>query len=95
MSEPIPEVYGRDRLLAFLRKYLLGGSAGHAAPVVSATNVVGSIISFPPMPMDAAINHPSMSFIDLEIPAGKTLTIAANGYLVVKDFRTDDLADWT
>ena len=29
MSEPIPEVYGRNKLIAFLKKYLLGEAPGH------------------------------------------------------------------
>ncbi len=35
MSEPIPEVFGRNKLIQFLRKYLLGQAPGHETRIIA------------------------------------------------------------
>jgi len=47
VSEPIPEVYGRNKLIAFLRKYLLGQAAGHEQRIVASNLTVGGYIEVP------------------------------------------------
>jgi len=93
MSEPIPEVYGRNKLIAFLRKYLLGQAPGHEAPRISVTQIR---ISEPLVRMGETTTNPlvlggsqtiarAISFCDITVPADVTLTIESGGILVVKD----------
>ena len=86
MSEPIPEVYGRNKLIVFLKKYLLGDAPGHEPKKIAVINLVTSFITGPTtFARSTTLSGPSISFSDITVPDGLILTIDSGATLVVKD----------
>jgi hypothetical protein len=92
VSEPIPEVYGRNKLIAFLKKYLLGEAPGHRPRIpaivgnVAVTGQITGLLAADDLELvESQTIERAISFCDITVAADVTLTIESGGLLVVKD----------
>ena len=82
----IPEADSKNRLIAFLRKYLLGTAAGPEPKKIAVINLVTSFTSSPTTLLGSqTLALSSICFSDITVADGLTFTIESGVTLVVKD----------